>query len=102
MAIGPSPFLLDQIREPKSRTDLISALKALKNDIVGNEQKKELWIGLGILEPIARLLATDDLSTSRSEKQHHDYHPILQPLGEEEAIRLHAVSIIGSLAHGEW
>lgn len=101
MARGPSPLLLDQIREPTCRLELISALKALKNDVVGNEQRKEIWIGLGILEPLARLLAAEDLS-NRTGKQHHDPQAGIQPLGEEETIKLHAISILGSIAHGEY
>ncbi|KAI9842145.1 MAG: hypothetical protein M1837_007432 [Sclerophora amabilis] len=98
-----TPPLLGQIRSPSSPASQVDALKALKNDIIGHEQKKEMWIGFGVLAPLVRTLST---SRSEGKRPTRDLNGnsgnIWEPasLTDEEQARLQATIIIGSLAHG--
>ena len=78
-------------------------MRALKNEVIGHEQKKEMWIRLGVLAPIARILNTYKGSGKR---KHRDaasgrgHHKQKGPRTEEEEARLQAIIIVGSIAQG--
>ena len=99
-----TPPLLSELRNASSATSQVAALRALKNEIIGHEQKKEMWIGLGVLAPIARILNTHkgsgkrrhrDVEGSRAHSKQKDGSR------DEEEARLQAIVIIGSLATGQ-
>lgn len=100
MARTSSTPILAQLRNPRSQTEQISALRALKNDLIGHQQKKEMWVGLGILEPIVRVMTASKLSGRQNGKERRDHAPAKKSLGEDEMVRLQALCVIGSLAHG--
>lgn len=99
-----TPPILSELRSASSPSSQIAALRALKNEVIGHEQKKEMWIGLGVLAPITRILNThkahgkrrhrDINSTANHAKQKNDR-------SDEEEARLQAIIIVGSLAHGQ-
>jgi hypothetical protein len=95
---------LTQIRNPSSLGSQVSALKALKNELIGHEQKKEMWIGLGIVVPIVHLLAHSKTSGKRRSRELNGTgvysQAVPDKLNEDEA-RLQATIIVGSLAYGE-
>lgn len=91
---------LEQIHHPKTSAEHITALRALKNDIVGHQQKKETWVGLGILESIVE--ASTSKANKKSQKSCQEQIIDAGILGEEETLRLQAISILGSLAYGEY
>ena len=99
----PSPTILSELRSPSSPASQVAALRALKNEIIGHEQKKEMWIGLGVVTPISRIL---DTHRGSGKRKHNDTNGGLdrttwsRSRSEEEEARLQAVIIVGSLAHG--
>lgn len=103
MARPSSPPVLAQIRNSRSPSEQIIALKALKNDIVGHQQKKEMWVGLGVVEPIVRIMISNKSQGRHNSKERYDdrFTPDSNALSEREMVRLQALCVIGSLANGE-
>jgi armadillo repeat-containing protein 8 len=91
--------ILAQILHPSSPAEYVNALRTLKNEIIGNQQRKEAWVGLGVLDSIVRA------STSKESRQNGNLgqEPAqeAESLSEEETLRLQALSILGSLAYGK-
>ncbi|KAL8968347.1 MAG: hypothetical protein Q9197_004931 [Variospora fuerteventurae] len=103
MARPATPPILSELRSSTSPATQVAALRALKHEIIGHEQKKRLWVGRGVLVPIARILNTSKGNGKRrdvSDKAttHRCRPPFVRT--EEEEARLQAVVIVGSLAHG--
>ena len=98
-----TPPILSELRSSSSPAGLVAALRALKNDVIGHEQKKEMWIRLGVLAPIARILNSHKGS---GKKRHREInggapHPKRRSSSaDEEEARLQAIVIVGSFAHG--
>jgi hypothetical protein len=101
MARPSSPPILTQIRNSKSPTEQIVALRALKNEIIGHQQKKEMWVGLGVVEPIVRIMTLNKAQGKQNGKERYDHRFTPESLSEKEMVRLQALCVIGSLAHGE-
>lgn len=100
MAKISSMPILAQLRQPGSPEEEIHALRALKNEIIGHEQRKGMWIGLGILEPVVQ--ASTAKASRDSQKTRQERTPDDESLDKEEALRLEALSILGSLAYGKY
>ena len=100
-----TPPILSELRSASSPVSQVAALRALKNEIIGHEQKKEMWIGLGVLAPIARILNTHK---GNGKKRHRDLNGTTSrsrqkvSRSDEEEARLQAIIIVGSLAHGQF
>lgn len=79
------------------------ALKTLKNDIVGHQQKKEMWVGLGVVEPIVRIMVLNKSQGKQNSRERYDGRSTNDSyaLSEKEMVRLQALCVIGSLAKGE-
>ncbi|KAI9774945.1 MAG: hypothetical protein M1840_000161 [Geoglossum simile] len=92
--------ILTQIRNPSSLVSQVSALKALKNELIGHEQKKEMWIGLGIVVPIVHLLGHSKASGKRRSRELNGTGIYVQERPGEDEARLQATIIVGSLAYG--
>lgn len=98
-----TPQIITQIQNPESPFTRNAALKALKNEIVGHDQKKEYWIKSGIIPALFPVLngCNDANRTSNKLKAHaripHDRSDI--QTSEDEAC-LHAAIILGSIAQG--
>lgn len=98
-----TPPILSELRTPSSLATQIAALRALKNEIIGHEQKKETWVGLGVVTPLVRILNTQRASSKRKYRDiNGPADHTFQPRGrtEEEEARLQALIIVGSLAQG--
>ncbi|KAM5464020.1 hypothetical protein MauCBS54593_007196 [Microsporum audouinii] len=90
-----SPHLLDDVRNADSTAGRITALRALKNDIIGHHQKKQAWTELGILP-----LLSDVLSSRRGVGKKIDCQRPRQHQTEEDEMCFQAITVIGSLALG--
>lgn len=99
MEISSSQPILAQILQPSSPTEHITALRALKNDIIGHQQRKEAWIGLGILDSIVQASASQE--SRQGSRSGQEPAEDVESLSEEENLRLQALSILGSLAYGK-
>lgn len=79
----------------------LSALRTLKNEIVGHDQKKEKWVENGIIEPVVKILESSRSSPSINGKDSgRGRIPTSRPLTGEESVRLQALQILASLANG--
>lgn len=96
-----SPPLLAQLRAAQTLPEQIASLRALKNDIVGHQQQKEMWLALGLVELVVRVLNAYKPSAKRNGKETRDSNSATRALSEEEMVRLQAISVVGSLAHGK-
>lgn len=100
-----TPPILSELRSSSSPAGQVAALRALKNEIIGHEQKKEMWIGLGVLDPLVRILNSHKGSGKRRHRDVPGAQNSPKRKGsrtDEEEARLQAIIILGSLAHGEW
>ena len=99
-----TPPILAELRSSSSPAGQVAALRALKNEIIGHEQKKEMWIGLGVLAPIKRMLNSHKGSGKRKYCDGNGDLKQIKRRGnrtDEEEARLQAIIIVGSLAHGQ-
>lgn len=78
----------------------LSALRTLKNEIVGHDQKKEKWIENGVIEPVVKVLDSSRSSPSTNGKDSRSRIPPSRSLTGEESVRLQALQILASLANG--
>jgi armadillo repeat-containing protein 8 len=100
MARSPSDSpILHQLRSAKSYSEQAAALKALKNEVVGHVQRKELWIKLGVLDPIVRTLASNLSSPKLSSRDAHAQF-VVGPLSDEDAVKQQALQLVASFASG--
>ncbi|KAH7320939.1 armadillo repeat protein [Stachybotrys elegans] len=97
-SLSDSP-ILNQLRTAKSYSEQASALKALKNEVVGHVQRKEAWIKLGVLEPIARTLSVNLSSPKPSSKDAHAQF-VVGPLSDADAVKQQALQLVASFASG--
>ena len=91
MARAEPPASIEEIRKPQSTQSHINALKALKHDIIGHEQRKELAVHHGVIPLLSR-----NLSAAASEKQSRKR----ELSREEEHVLVQTVQIVTCLAHG--
>ncbi|KAF7550573.1 hypothetical protein G7046_g7965 [Stylonectria norvegica] len=99
MARSPNPPILAQFRNARSLSEQTTALRALKNEIVGHIQKKEAWVALGVLEHIVATLESSRSTPKPNVKDAQIALPQL-PLSEEETVRLQALQLIATFANG--
>ncbi|POS72331.1 armadillo repeat protein [Diaporthe helianthi] len=79
----------------------LSALRTLKNEIVGHDQKKEKWVENGIIEPVVQILESSRSCPSINVKESsRGRMPASRPLTGEESVRLQALQVLSSLANG--
>lgn len=100
------PKLLTEIRSAESSSTRLAALRVLKNDIIGHDQRKESWIEWGIVPLLAGVLesrrTTGAGKKSVAREQSSGGHPLKRrhSRSEEDEICLQAIIILGSLAQG--
>jgi hypothetical protein len=104
-----SAVSLDRLRAASSPQEQLSALKQLKNDIIGHEQKKETIIRDGVVDLLVQGLSR--AGKSRGKKRsllpgspssfatQSDTDSLLE-WDIEDHVKLQTVFIITSLAHG--
>jgi hypothetical protein len=96
MARAEVPPSLEAIRNHPSSSlrEKIAALKQLKHDIIGHDQRKELVICHGVVAPLVRnLQGLGGRGKRRSGR-------IGQDEQDEDEVRVQSIQIITSLAHG--
>lgn len=104
MTRAAAPSMLVELQNPESVAVQTAALRRLKNELIGHDQRKEAWVGWGIIPVLSRVLsfrrgsgkraAAGELNGS-SEQGHKTGRT------EEEEACLQAVIILGSLAQGK-
>ena len=104
MTTTSTPPILLEVQNAGSLSSQIANLRALKNETIGHDQRKETWVRYGIIPILSRVLATRrpsgksaagfELNGSAESRR-----PSAARSEEEEAC-LQAIIIIGSLAQG--
>lgn len=108
------PPALAELSNPTSPEAQVVALRNIKNEIVGHEQRKELAVTHGVIRPLAWLLRE---GVRRGGKRRHSngtgqgVHNGAAPLSQarqgqndwttKDELRFQATLIVGSLANGE-
>lgn len=84
-----------------NQEEQLSALRRLKNVIVGHTQKKEKWIEAGVLEPIVRILESSKSAAKSSQRDNNgSLYLSSASLSIDEALRLQALQILASFTSG--
>ncbi|GJN74146.1 hypothetical protein PLICBS_008235 [Purpureocillium lilacinum] len=99
MARPQSSPILAQLRSAKTYPEQTAALQALKNEIVGHIQKKEAWIGFGVLEPIVLTLSASR-SPAKPNGKDARTQLVSRPLSDEDSVKLQALQLVASFANG--
>lgn len=102
-----TPPILSQLQSSESVSGQVSSLRALKNELIGHDQRKEAYVTGGIFPILAQVLAlrrpgkAAAADSNRSPSSQATSH---QGLGEtqasDETACLQAILIAGSLAQG--
>lgn len=109
------PAALAELSNPTTPEAQVVALRNLKNEIVGHEQRKELAVTHGVIRPLAGLLRE---GVRRGGKRRHsngirqeDRNKSAPPPSQtwhaqedwttEDELRFQATLVVGSLANGE-
>ncbi|KAL8642183.1 MAG: hypothetical protein Q9228_001113 [Teloschistes exilis] len=100
----PTPLpILSELRSSTSATCQVAALRALKNEIIGNDQKKRTWIGRGVLSPLVPIINPVNGNGKRRDQnvpRTGDHVTTALEQSDEEEARVQAIIVVGSLAHG--
>jgi armadillo repeat-containing protein 8 len=103
-----TPPALGALQNSKSVADKVAALKELKNELIGHEQRKHLVLVRGVIEPLAEVLgATTPSSKATGKRRSREVNGSggsgssgASSWTEDDELRLQAIHIVGSLAHG--
>lgn len=99
MTRAAAPPILLQIRSPESISSQLVALRTLKNEVIGHDQRKETFVAGGVIPVLSQVLAAHrpgKADPNGSTLGHsRPYHP-----SEEAEACLQAILIVGSLAQG--
>ena len=91
--------ILSQLQSAGTYAEQATALRNLKNEVVGHVQKKESWVKLGALEPVVKILAScrpPMKHVNRKDTQQDRLYR--ESLTDEEAVRLQAIQLLSSFA----
>jgi hypothetical protein len=97
--------LLYRLQNPESFAEQVACLRALKYEIIGHDQRKELWISWGIIPLLSRILAScrgagKKATVARERNGINKDGDAVKTRTEEEEACLQAIIIVGSLAQG--
>lgn len=95
------PNIVSNIRSPPSIEDQILALKALRNDIIGNQQRKDVWAASGVLEGVVEAATWEVTSSVGGQSIKEDAFVLAASLTNPENVRLQALAVLGSFASGK-
>ncbi|KAK4550858.1 hypothetical protein LTR36_000438 [Oleoguttula mirabilis] len=90
MVSAPS---LQVLQGPASAAEQLSALKEVKNDIVGHDQRKEVLVKRGLVDTLVAILSSRTAGKRRSGSS-------AAPQTQDDELRLQATLVLGSLANG--
>lgn len=101
MARVQSPPLLTQIQVARSYSEQATALRALRDEIIGHSQRKEQWIQNGVLELLVKILQNNGISPRSSSGKERSRTGQSAGLSEEATVRLLSLQLVASFAYGE-
>ena len=103
------PPALIELSNPTSPEAQVNALRSLRNEVVGHDQRKELAVVHGVVKPLAAILRTEarkggkrrrgvangNSSNSREVDNGFEW-------STEAELRFQATQVVGSLVNGEY
>lgn len=98
--------LLNRLSNATSVSEQTVALRALKHEIIGHDQRKEIWVKEGIVQLLSLILecsARGEYDTNKeamADGQRRGGHTSKVSMTEGQELCLQAVIITGSLAQG--
>lgn len=101
MSRSPNPPILAQLRSASSAASQANALRNLRNEIIGHEQKKEAWVKLGLVPQLLRVLSSSSQKTQPSADTRSETSQGMSWQDDRDEATLQATVLIGCLAHGE-
>lgn len=102
MARVQAPPILSQIQAARTYTEQATALRTLKDEIIGHVQRKEEWVECGILESLVEVLQNSlraPAAVNGKEPRSRPGQPVA--LAEDETVRLLSLQLLASFAYGE-
>ena len=87
--------IASRLQSLSSSDDRLAALKALKNELIGHEEKKNQYVRAGLLRHLTDVLASHKVIGGHTPNRHHGR-------SEQEDVRLQAIIVVGSIAHGQY
>ena len=81
-----------RLLSPDTRLD---ELRLCKNEIIGHEEKKSLWVRGGLLKYLVEILSSPTGQAGGTPRRH-------QARSEQEEARLQAIIVVGSIAQGQY
>lgn len=102
-----TPPTLQDLQQPTSLSSLVASLRALKNEIIGHDQRKEAWVGWGIIPVLSQVLAARRPPNGKRAAAEAESNGVEQrqdslgPRSEEDEAALQAIILVGSLAQGK-
>ncbi|KAJ5643156.1 uncharacterized protein N7484_005663 [Penicillium longicatenatum] len=99
------PPILLQLQNPDSISSQITSLRALKNEVIGHDQRKEVYVAAGIIPTLALVLGSrwpgNQSATESNRSVTQATRAYQNPeISEESEACLQAILIIGSLVQG--
>lgn len=95
---------INELRHPTSHAAQVSALKHLRNHIVGHPEKKQRLVYLGVVEALENILSSSAKARGKRKSQETNgseaTHEFQHAWSGEDEIHYQAIVLLGSLAHG--
>jgi hypothetical protein len=100
MTRAAAPPLLLQLQSAETASSQTTTLRALKNELIGHDQKKEAYIAAGIIPALAQVLTTRWPGTVEFNESISQQDRSTQRAPDDLEACLQATLIVGSLAQG--
>ncbi|KAL2825480.1 armadillo-type protein [Aspergillus cavernicola] len=104
MTRAATPPILLQLQRAESLSSQAAALRGLKNETIGHDQRKETWVQLGLIPLLANILSSRSRGgiSAATSKLKKGFKPSDLPGTNEEAddACLQAIILLGSLTQG--
>lgn len=100
MTRAAAPPILLQLQSAESASSQITALRTLKNELIGHDQRKETYIVEGIIPALAQVLTSRWPGTAEFNELASHQGRFTPKAPEDYEACLQAILIVGSLAQG--
>ncbi|KAL4786743.1 armadillo-type protein [Aspergillus varians] len=100
MTRAVTPPLLLQLQNADSLSSQAAALRGLKNETIGHDQRKETWVQLGLIPILANVLVSHSLGRNAELKSGFRHRQLPGTREEANDVCLQAIILFGSLAQG--
>ncbi|KAL4928299.1 armadillo repeat protein [Aspergillus undulatus] len=100
MTRAETPPILLHLQNADSLSSQATALRALKNEIIGHDQRKEAWVQLGLIPLLTNVLEARSFGKTADLKNSSKLYVLPGSREEADDACLQAIILLGSLAQG--